>query len=145
MECVAPLGPMYQAGTLSGNPLAVTAGLTTLRLLSKPGTYEHLETLGQRFEVGVRDILLKAGKTPIFNRIGAMFTSFFTDTEVCTLSDLDNVDTSLFSKYFHGLLERGVYFAPSQFECGFISLAHSENDIDKTLEQIEIVIKEITD
>jgi glutamate-1-semialdehyde 2,1-aminomutase len=145
MECVAPLGPMYQAGTLSGNPLAVTAGLTTLRLLSKPGTYEHLETLGQRFELGVRNILLKAGKTPIFNRIGAMFTSFFTDTEVGTLSDLDNVDTSLYSKYFHGLLERGVYFAPSQFECGFISLAHSENDIDKTLEQIEIVIKEITD
>tara|TARA_A100001037_G_scaffold302803_1_gene335281 strand:+ start:11752 stop:13035 length:1284 start_codon:yes stop_codon:yes gene_type:complete len=141
MECVAPLGPMYQAGTLSGNPLAVTAGLTTLRLLSEPGIYEKLEKLGNYVEQGVHQIMKGIEIPSKFNRVGSMFTSFFTDNNIYSMSDLDSVDTEMYSRYFHGLLERGIYFAPSQFECGFVSLAHTKDDIDTTLNHIESVLK----
>lgn len=141
MECVAPLGPMYQAGTLSGNPLAVTAGLTTLRLLSQPGTYEYLEELGDYTERGMASIMEDSGVASSFNRVGSMFTAFFSNQNIRSMGDLGSVDTGKYGKYFHGLLERGIYFAPSQFECGFVSLAHTKQDIDTTMEKIYEVVE----
>ena len=141
MECVAPLGPMYQAGTLSGNPLAVTAGLTALRLLSEPGTYNTLEDLGSYAEKGITEVMKEFDIEAKFNRIGSMFTAFFSGKNVSSMTDLEHVDTDRYSQYFHGLLERGVYFAPSQFECGFVSLSHTKGDIDITLEKLREVVK----
>ena len=141
MECVAPLGPMYQAGTLSGNPLAVTAGLTALRLLSEPGTYNTLEDLGSYAEKGITEVMKEFDIEAKFNRIGSMFTAFFSGKNVSSMTDLAHVDTDRYSQYFHGLLERGVYFAPSQFECGFVSLSHTKGDIDITLEKLREVVK----
>jgi len=141
MECVAPLGPMYQAGTLSGNPLAVTAGLTALRLLSEPGTYNTLDDLGSYAEKGITEVMKEFDIEAKFNRIGSMFTAFFSGKNVSSMTDLEHVDTDRYSQYFHGLLERGVYFAPSQFECGFVSLSHTKDDIDITLEKLREVVK----
>ena len=134
MEQVAPLGPMYQAGTLSGNPLAVTAGLTTLRELQQPGTYERLESLAARLSDGLTQALARAEVPATLNRVGSMLTGFFTAGPVATLAQVEGADTAAYGRYFHGLLTRGVYIAPSQFEAGFVSLRHTEPDIDRTVE-----------
>ena len=104
MECVAPLGPMYQAGTLSGNPLAVTAGLTALRLLSQKGVYDTLEDLGAYVENGITGIMKEFEIESKFNRVGSMFTAFFSSKEISNVSDLEMVNTDRYSTYFHGLL-----------------------------------------
>jgi len=130
MEQVAPIGKVYQAGTLSGNPLAVAAGLATLRALTDPGVYPRLEALGARLEAGLETAARDAGVPLIVNRVGSMLTPFFTDRPVTDYASAKRSDTVRYAKFFHGMLSRGVFLAASQFEAAFISLAHSEADID---------------
>jgi len=132
MDQLAPLGPVYQAGTLSGNPLAMAAGIAALELLDAPGTYERLEALGEQLERGMRASI--AGKPLCFQRIGSMFCLYFCPGPVRNYDEAKKADTKAFGKFFHAMLARGVYLAPSQFEAGFISLAHTEADIDRTLQ-----------
>jgi glutamate-1-semialdehyde 2,1-aminomutase len=134
MEKVAPGGPIYQAGTLSGNPLAMTAGIETLRLLSRPGVYKTLEKISADLEEGLRAAAAEAGVPVTFNRVGSMFTGFFTDQKVRDFSSAKASDTTRFGKYFLSMLKNGVNLAPSQFEAAFVSLAHSRLDIGKTIE-----------
>ncbi len=129
MQMIAPLGPAYQAGTLSGNPLAVAAGLACLRELGKPGIYETLEALGAEFEAGLLAGGAAAGVPLTVNRVGSMLTAFFTEGPVTTWEEAAVADTGSYARYFHGLLERGVYIAPSQFEAAFVSLAHTPGDL----------------
>lgn len=133
MEMVAPAGPMYQAGTLSGNPLAMTCGLKTLEILGRPGTYERLTSLTERLIGGLNGVMVQLGLPYRGKSIGAMFGLFLTDREVWDYETALTADTKLYSRYFHGLLRRGFFFAPSQFEAGFMSLAHTEADIDATV------------
>ena len=133
MEMVAPLGPMYQAGTLSGNPLAVTAGLTTLTELQKSGTYEKLEALGTRLADGLTQAFDRAEIPATLNRVGSMMTGFMNPGSVDILAQVEQSNTEFYGGYFHAMLEGGVYLAPSQFEAGFVSLAHTEEDIDRTV------------
>jgi len=133
MEQVAPAGPIYQAGTLSGNPLAVSAGLATLRVLQQPGTYDHLENLAARLEMGLKEAAGKAEVPVTFNRVGAMFTAFFNPGPVTDYATATASDTRAFAAYFRAMLRQGIYLAPSQFEAAFMSLAHTEADIDRTV------------
>jgi len=133
MDLLAPLGPVYQAGTLSGNPLAMAAGLAALEELSRGDAYAKLEQLGSALEKGMKDAANKA-KVPVqFNRIGSMFCGYFTSEPVHSLADAMKSDRQRFAKFFRAMLAQGVYLAPSQFEAGFISTAHSEADIEKTV------------
>ena len=137
MEQMAPMGPVYQAGTLSGNPLAVAAGLATLKILQKPGAYEQLEEKGLIVEEQVRN-LVKHLKLPCcINRVGSMFTIFFTKGPVMDLAGAQISDTSLFQRFFQKMLSQGVYLPPSQFEAWFLSLAHSSEDLKKMKEALE--------
>jgi glutamate-1-semialdehyde 2,1-aminomutase len=133
MDHLAPLGPVYQAGTLSGNPLAMAAGIAALEELKAGQAYAALEALGTELEAGMRDAA-KAAHVPVqFNRLGSMFCGYFTDQPVHNVADAMRSDRGRFARYFHGLLEDGVYVAPSQFEAGFISTAHSPEDIARTV------------
>lgn len=133
LERVAPAGPVYQAGTLSGNPLAMAAGETQLRLLQEPGTYERLEALSAALAQGIGEAARAAG-VPIYQtRAGSMFTTFFTPDPVTDEATAKRSDTVVFGLFFHAMLEQGVYLAPSQFEAGFMSLAHDEGDIERTI------------
>ena len=134
MQQIAPVGPIYQAGTLSGNPLAMTAGIETLKILSESGAYDQLEERSLQLTSGLKEIAEKAGIPTYSTRVGAMFCTFFTDKEVVDYSSAMNCDTGRFGKYFINMLENGVNLAPSQFEAGFMSLAHSEDDIARTLD-----------
>ncbi|MCI0548337.1 MAG: glutamate-1-semialdehyde 2,1-aminomutase [Candidatus Rokubacteria bacterium] len=129
MEQVSPQGGVYQAGTLSGNPLAVAAGLATLKALARPGVYERLESLGARLEAGIRAAAQAAGVPVQVNRVGSMLTTFLTEHPVTDLASAKRADTTRYARYFHAMRERGVYLAPSQFEAAFVSLAHSEADL----------------
>ncbi|MEN2986561.1 MAG: glutamate-1-semialdehyde 2,1-aminomutase [Thermodesulfovibrionaceae bacterium] len=133
MSTVAPEGGVYQAGTLSGNPIAMTAGIETLRILSKPGIYKKLEERMAQLEEGLKDVAKKARVKVQFYRAGTMFCTYFTETEVIDAKTARSSDTEKFKKFFWQMIKRGVYIAPSQFEAGFISLAHSEKDIEKTI------------
>ncbi|OLT61336.1 glutamate-1-semialdehyde 2,1-aminomutase [Moorena bouillonii] len=143
MSMVAPAGPMYQAGTLSGNPLAMTAGIKTLELLKKPGTYEQLETITKKLSEGLLEIAKDAGHAATGGYISAMFGMFFTGVPVHNFDDAKTCDLSKFTSFHRGMLERGIYLAPSQFEAGFTSLAHTEDDIDRTLAAAKEVISSI--
>jgi glutamate-1-semialdehyde 2,1-aminomutase len=134
MDYLAPLGPVYQAGTLSGNPVALAAGLAQLRELEKKNGYALLENLGQIMETAVLDVLKKKGLNYRWYRKGSMFCLFFTEKEVHNLQDAKTSDLAAFRKFFHHCLDHGVYFAPSQFETGFISMAHSRDDLEQTAE-----------
>ncbi|MGA9056383.1 MAG: glutamate-1-semialdehyde 2,1-aminomutase [Terriglobia bacterium] len=134
MDWVAPAGPVYQAGTLSGNPLAVAAGLKTLEILRRPGTYEQLEVIAEKLASGLAAAAAKAGVPLTVNRVGSMFTCFFTSDMVTDYASAKRSDTVKFACFFRSLLERGVYFPPSQFEAAFVSTAHSEADVTLTLE-----------
>ncbi len=140
MSLVAPAGPMYQAGTLSGNPLAMTAGIKTLELLQKPGTYEYLDKITKKLADGLLEVAKKAKHQVTGGQISAMFGMFFTGDSVHNYEDAKKSDLIKFGKFHRGMLERGVYLAPSQFEAGFTSLAHSEADIDQTLAIAEEVL-----
>lgn len=143
MEQIAPSGPIYQAGTLSGNPLAMNAGLTTLKLLQQPGTYEALASKTARLAEGLRQIALEAGIPIWVNAVGAMFSAFFTDVPVKDYASACTSDVERFAKYHRGMLERGIYLGPSQYEAVFLSTAHTEADIDHALEQARIVFRDL--
>jgi glutamate-1-semialdehyde 2,1-aminomutase len=129
METVAPLGSTYQAGTLSGNPLAMAAGAATLSVLSEPGTYERLEALADRVATSLRDAAMQGERPVTLNQVGAMMTLFFCAGPVESFSDAKRADTDAFAAYHRHMLERGVYLAPSQFESAMVSLALSEDDL----------------
>ncbi len=133
MDCLAPVGPVYQAGTLSGNPIAMAAGIAALEELNRTDAYAQLEKLGAYLEKGLKDAAQEA-KVPVqFNRCGSMFCAYFTSEPVHNLADAMKSDRERFKKYFHSMLEQGVYLAPSQFEAGFMSTAHTWEDIEKTV------------
>jgi glutamate-1-semialdehyde 2,1-aminomutase len=133
MDLVAPQGPVYQAGTLAGNPLAVAAGIATLKALRKPGVYARLEDLCARLEEGLRRAAAAAGAGVQIQRAGSMLTVFFTGVPVTDYNSARTSDTARYGRFFHALLKRGVYFAPSQFEACFVSLAHTRRDVDATV------------
>jgi glutamate-1-semialdehyde 2,1-aminomutase len=133
MATVAPEGPVYQAGTLSGNPLAMAAGAALLDLLAKPGTYEALEALSARLEAGLRRAAHDAGTTVTINRVGSMITVFFCAGPVTDYATAKASDTKRFGRFFRAMLDRGVYLPPAQFEAAFVSLAHGEAEIDQTI------------
>jgi glutamate-1-semialdehyde 2,1-aminomutase len=133
MAAISPSGPVYQAGTLSGNPLAMAAGITTLRALRAPGIYERLEALGARFTLGLDGIFSKHSVPHQSAHRGSMVGFFFAGSPVVDLTTAKTADTGLYAKFFHAMLDRGTYLAPSQFEAGFLSLAHDERAVDETL------------
>jgi len=156
MDYLAPIGPVYQAGTLSGNPLAMAAGLAQLRELAggaralarpenpaAPNGFTRLDQLGLHFETGLRALLTAKGIPHRLNRVGSMFCLFFVDRDIVNVSDVMQQDLALFKRFFWGCLAKGIYIAPSPYETGFISLAHSEADLDDTLSVFEEVLAEI--
>jgi glutamate-1-semialdehyde 2,1-aminomutase len=143
MAMVSPEGPVYQAGTLSGNPLAMTAGIETIKELSKSGVYDSIEAKSSQLEEGLKDAARRAGARTRFYRAGSMFCTYFTEKEVFNYSTAKLSDTGKFSKFFAGMLRRGINIAPSQFEAGFISLAHSDKDIEKTIKAAYGALKDI--
>ncbi len=143
MSQVAPEGPIYQAGTLSGNPLAMAAGIATLSILMKPGTYEALENSTAALAEGLAEVNRRLGAELSFNRVGSMFTTFFTPGPVTDFSAAKASDTGKFGDYFRAMLDEGVYLAPSQFEAAFMSLAHSDEDIEATVQAHERALKKV--
>ncbi|KAL6566242.1 hypothetical protein OROGR_001857 [Orobanche gracilis] len=141
MEMVAPAGPMYQAGTLSGNPLAMTAGIHTLERLKEPGAYEYLDKITGELVQGILDAGKKAGHAISGGHINGMFGFFFHDGPILNFEDAKKSDGAKFAKFYRAMLEEGVYFAPSQFEAGFTSLAHTSEDIRQTIAAAEKVFK----
>jgi glutamate-1-semialdehyde 2,1-aminomutase len=142
MQLVAPLGPMYQAGTLSGNPLAMAAGIATLEELRKPGRYEELERKGQLLSSGIDQVLQTFGGGVQFVRIGAIFCLFFTVERVINYNSAKTSDTQRYAHFFWSMLKQGVYLPPSQFESCFISVAMGDKMIDETVEAVELALKE---
>jgi len=143
MSMMAPIGPVYQAGTLSGNPLAMIAGITTLQVLSENGVWQQLENNSQRLADGIRQAAEQAS-IPIWqNRVGTMFATFFTDQAVTDLASSKSSDQARFKQYFHRMLEEGVYIAPSQFEAGFVSSAHGEKEIQSTIESAQAAFRSL--
>ncbi|MEM7010693.1 MAG: glutamate-1-semialdehyde 2,1-aminomutase [Verrucomicrobiota bacterium] len=136
MDHLAPDGPVYQAGTLSGNPLAMAAGLAQLKELERQNGWQKLDEIGAQFEAGTRDAIAKSGKALQLHRVGSMFCLFFRDGEIWNVDDVKECDFEAFNRFFWASLEGGVYFAPSQYEAGFISLAHTAEDIEKTAEVV---------
>lgn len=136
-------GPMYQAGTLSGNPLAMTAGIKTLEILDRPGSYEHLERVTKKLIEGILAAGKEAGHDMCGGNISGMFGFFFCKGPVTSFEDALAADTAKFGRFHRGMLEEGVYLAPSQFEAGFTSLAHNDADIERTIEAARRVLKRI--
>ena len=144
MDFVAPAGPVYQAGTLSGNPLAMAAGYAMLSFLKEnPGVYARLDAAGQRLQQGMEAGFRKLGLPGTVNRIGSMLTPFFTEGPVRNFSEAKAADRERYGKYFHALLRRGVYAAPSQFESWFLSTALTDEDLDKIIADHETALQEL--
>jgi glutamate-1-semialdehyde 2,1-aminomutase len=143
MELIAPSGPVYQAGTLSGNPLAMSAGIATLEALQAPGLWEGMVALTEKLSRGIMARAQAVGIPLQGYQIGTMFSAFFTKTPVHDWPTAKTSDTSCFAKYFQGMLEHGVYLAPSQFEAGFISAVHGDTDISATLDAVEAVLQSL--
>jgi glutamate-1-semialdehyde 2,1-aminomutase len=143
MERVAPAGDIYQAGTLSGNPLAMAAGIATLDQLADGGVYQLLEERGEQLEKGLARAAAQCGVPVSLQRVGSMMTMFFTPGEVTDFASAKTSDTELFASFFRGMLERGVYLAPSQFEAAFISAAHTPEDIERTSQAAAEVLREL--
>ena len=140
MDALAPEGPVYQAGTLSGNPLAVAAGIAALTELSRKGAYAELNAKADYLAAGMAKAFASSGVPSYTNRVGSMWTTFFQKGPVTDYVSAKRSDTKRYAQYFHGLLERGVYIAPSQFEAGFVSLAHSKRDLDRTIAAVRSVL-----
>jgi len=136
MSIVAPLGPMYQAGTLSGNPVAMAAGIATLDELAKPGVYEGLQANTDKLADGVIDVFRKSGVPAVVNRACGLMTVFFTSNSVTDMTSASDTDREAFGMFFHGMVDNGVYLPPSQFEAWFMSIAHTDADIAQTLEAV---------
>lgn len=134
MQKVAPLGPMYQAGTLSGNPVAMAAGVATLEALRKPGVYDRLQALTERLAAGLGDAFMQAEVPVQINHVCGMLTAFFTEEPVTDMASASASDRTAFAKFFHGMLDEGIYLPPSQFEAWFVSLSHTNEDIDETVD-----------
>jgi len=134
MEVVAPLGPMYQAGTLSGNPLAVAAGIAALKALQKPGVYQKLDDMGAKLAAALESAARETETAATVNRVGSMLTAFFCTGPVSSYADVQRADTQAYAHFFHAMLNKGIYMAPSQFESAFVSLAHTDADIQSTQE-----------
>jgi glutamate-1-semialdehyde 2,1-aminomutase len=144
METLAPVGPVYQAGTLSGNPLAMSAGLAALtQIKDDANLYNTLEEKGKYLEAGLKENLKKLNKNYSMTRVGSMSCLFFTEEHVNNFASAVKSDTALYGKYFHKMLENGVYLAPAQFEAMFVSTAHSTADLDKTIEANYLSLKEL--
>ena len=143
MDQIAPEGPVYQAGTHAGNPLAVQTGLATLKVLKNAQTYEQLEERGAALENGVQEIAARYEVPLRFNRVGSMFTLFFTASSVRDLASAQTANTKMFTRFFNLMLEGGIYLPPSQFEAGFISLAHSTKDLEDTIEAADRALKTV--
>jgi glutamate-1-semialdehyde 2,1-aminomutase len=141
MDCLAPIGPVYQAGTLSGNPLAMAAGIAALEELAASNAYARLEQLGAALEAGMKSAAQSAGVPVQFNRCGSMFCAYFTSEPVHNVAEAMKSDRERFKRYFHGMLAEGIYFAPSQFEAGFLSTAHTAADIEQTVTAAAKVMK----
>ena len=140
MEYLAPLGPVYQAGTLSGNPVAMAAGLKTLELIATPGFYETLTTKTDKLTSGLKERAHQAGVALTTNNVGGMFGLFFSaEQKITTFAQVMECDQALFKRFFHAMLKSGVYLAPSAFEAGFVSAAHSDEDLNKTLDYAETI------
>jgi glutamate-1-semialdehyde 2,1-aminomutase len=144
MELLAPLGPVYQAGTLSGNPLAVAAGIETLEQLRKAGTYQRLDELGAKLEAGLRAALAAAKVPWCLNRVGSMWTVFFGAAGVADAAAARRCDTSIYARWFRGMLDQGIYLPPSQFEAAFVSLAHGDDEIEQTVRAAANVAKDLS-
>ena len=140
MDLIAPAGPIYQAGTLSGNPLTMRAGIATLEILDEPGAYDRLESISVRLADGLKKAMKDAGIKATLNRVGSMLTMFFTEFPVTDYGTAATSDAARYASFFHGMLERGVYLAPSQYEAGFLSLAHTEQDVAATVEAAREVL-----
>jgi glutamate-1-semialdehyde 2,1-aminomutase len=134
MDMLAPAGPVYQAGTLSGNPIATAAANATLDILAEKGCYEKLESSAATLEAGLEEAAKESGVTVTINRVGSILSCFFTDRPVRTFADVQSTDIQSFKKFFAGMLGRGIYLAPSAYEAMFVSLAHSTDDIERTIE-----------
>jgi glutamate-1-semialdehyde 2,1-aminomutase len=143
MQLIAPSGPVYQAGTLSGNPLAMTAGIVTLRALQEPGVWEKLEHSVDQLSQGLKLAAQEANVAVWQNRVGTMFSLFFTDKPVSDWPSAKTSDTARFAQYFHRMLEQGIYLAPSQFEAGFMSSVHRVEEIDQTIEAARHAFKQL--
>lgn len=144
MEHIAPLGPVYQAGTLSGNPVSMAAGLKTLELISKPGFHDGLSAAATQLCEGLKERATAAGIPLTTNQVGGMFGFFFTEEEVVTnFAQVSACDVERFQKFFHGMLDEGVYLAPSAYETGFVSAAHGEAEISATLDAAEKVFAQL--
>ena len=143
MSMVAPLGPMYQAGTLSGNPLAMAAGLATLGKLKEPGNYKKLRQLSLNMVEGIKELVKKAGVKATVNSVDSMFTLFFTEPNPVDYRSVLKSDTKKYSKFFEKLLRAGIMFPPSQFEAVFLSLAHTDRDVDRTLDAVYKALKAV--
>mmetsp|Transcript_8818 Transcript_8818/g.13200 ORF Transcript_8818/g.13200 Transcript_8818/m.13200 type:complete len:144 (-) Transcript_8818:9-440(-) len=141
MELIAPAGPVYQAGTLSGNPLAMSAGIKTLEILQRPGTYEYLNQITEKLVTGIVNAGKEAGHSICGGHIGAMYGFFFNEGPVNSFDDAKKSDSKKFAKWHKLMLDRGIYLAPSQYEAGFTSLAHTEKDISHTIEVAREVMK----
>jgi glutamate-1-semialdehyde 2,1-aminomutase len=142
MEHIAPAGPVYQAGTLSGNPVAMTAGIAVLKVLKNKAIYEELEKKAQRLADGLAEAAKKANVPVTSNRVGSMMTTFFTNQPVTDYDSAKTADTQQYAKFFRAMLQRGTYFAPSQFEAAFVSTAHSDEDIRQTLAAAEEAMRQ---
>jgi glutamate-1-semialdehyde 2,1-aminomutase len=143
MSQIAPQGMIYQAGTLSGNPIAMTAGIATLEQLKKDGVYESLEKSSGRLVAGLANAAQKAGVAARVGHVGSMLGMFFTDQDVACFDDAKTCDLELFSKFYQGMRQQGVYIAPSQFEALFLSTAHADEHIDATVNAVEQVLKNL--
>ena len=143
MERLAPLGDVYQAGTLSGNPLALAAGITMLQTLAEPDFYTRLEEKGQAFEATIRPILDRYADRLSYNRVGSLSTIFFHPGGVSSNAEAKEADTATYARYFRGMIERGIYLPPSQFECIFLSMAHTQEDFDRTASAMDEVLREV--
>ncbi|HJN16581.1 MAG TPA: aminotransferase class III-fold pyridoxal phosphate-dependent enzyme, partial [Armatimonadota bacterium] len=143
MECISPLGPAVQAGTLSGNPVAMSAGIATLKALKEPGLYERLDAHATKLAAGIGAAAKSAGVDLVCNRVASMMTNFFTTTPVTCADDLEDCDVDKYGKFFHAMLSRGVAFAPSYCEAAFVSNAHTDADIATTIEMAEEAFGEV--
>ncbi len=137
MSVLAPLGPVYQAGTLSGNPVAVTAGLTTLKLIQAPGFYARLTAQTSKLMTGLQQAAVKAGVVFSAQSVGGMFGLYFSATVPCSYAEMMQADKQAFNRFFHSMLNSGIYLGPSAFEAGFVSAAHNDGDIDQTIAAAE--------
>lgn len=145
MEKIAPLGPVYQAGTLSGNPVAMAAGLKTLELIQQPNFFENLTAMTERLMTGIRDVAKQSNIPLTTNQVGGMFGIFFTESpHVSTFAQVSACNVDRFKHFFHGMLHEGIYLAPSAFEAGFVSSAHTHADIDQTISAVRRVLQQLT-